>query len=167
MPAHQAPASTSVVIGTRSAPRHTGCFGRRTLLINLTLQGSFDFSDLFIAAKGFLQPKDHDVFRKVGVRNQIVGALKTNAAIGAAGVSAVVGVDGVVGSEHKPIVGFAFKGVDTPCKGGGHDEEPDWYRVIGLQPVGKGRLAGRAAKRRRRYQVLIAERFHVFVATQT
>jgi hypothetical protein len=45
-----------------------------------------------------------------------------------------------VRAKNKTVVGFAFKGVDTPRKGGGHDEEPDWYRVIGLQPVGKGRL---------------------------
>jgi hypothetical protein len=43
-------------------------------------------------------------------------------------------------SHHESVVGFALKGVDTPRKGGGHDEEPDWYRVIVLQPVGKGRL---------------------------
>jgi hypothetical protein len=45
-----------------------------------------------------------------------------------------------VSSEHEAIVGFALKCVNTPRKGGGHDEEPDWYRVVGLQPVGKGRL---------------------------
>jgi hypothetical protein len=45
-----------------------------------------------------------------------------------------------VSVKYETVVGFALKGVDTPREGGGHDEEPDWYRIVGLQPVGKGRL---------------------------
>ena len=80
-----------------------------------------DFSDFFVAANGFLDPADDFGFGQVCVRDQVVGALKTDAAVGATGVGAVVGIHGVVSSEHEAVVGFALKSVDAPGEGGGHD----------------------------------------------
>ena len=93
------------------------------LLIQLALESGFDFGNFFVASEGFFDPADHGVFREVAVGNQIVGALEADAAIGTAGVGAVISVHGVVSSKHEAVVGFVFQGVDTPNKVGGHGKK--------------------------------------------
>lgn len=90
------------------------------LLIQLALESGFDLGDFFVAAEGFLDPADHGVFREVAVGNQIVGALKADAAVGATGVGAVISIHGVVSGKHEAVIGLALEGVDTPNKVGGH-----------------------------------------------
>jgi len=103
-----------------ASPRHTVGFGRIALLINLSLQCSLDFGNLFVTAKGFLDPADYERFGQVGVRDEVVGALETDGAISTTGIGAVIGVHGVVSGKHEAVIGLAFQGVDTPRKGGGH-----------------------------------------------
>ena len=87
-------------------------------MIKLLLQGGLDFVNLFVTAKGFLDPADYELFGEVGVGDQVFGALKSNRAIGSAGVSAVVGIDGVVGSENKAVSGFPLQLCNLPGEGG-------------------------------------------------
>jgi hypothetical protein len=61
-----------------------------------------------------LDPADHDLFGQISKRDQAVGALKPHAAIGATGIRAIVGIDGVVSGKNKTVVGFALKVGDRP-----------------------------------------------------
>jgi hypothetical protein len=67
------------------------------LLIKLRLQCSFDFTDLF-STEVILHPADHDFLGQIGIGNHVVGfgLFQPHAAVGAAAVGAVVGVDGIV-----------------------------------------------------------------------
>jgi len=94
------------------------------------LQGSFDFGNLFVAAKCGLDPTNHVSLSQVGVRDQGVRALKADAAVGAAGIGAVAGIDGIVRRHHKTISGFTLQGVNAPGKSGGRGSGRHWISQV-------------------------------------
>ena len=72
-----------------------------------------DFGNL-LSTKVFLDPADHCFFGQLRERDQVIGALKSKAAVGATGIGAVVSVDGVVGGEYKTVCGFALQVGNRP-----------------------------------------------------
>ena len=105
------------------------------LLIQLALESAFDFGNLFVTTEGFLDPADHGVLLELVVRDEVVRAFKTDAAVCTTGVGAVISVHGVVSGKNEAVVGFALKGVDTPNKVGGHGKTVFSSRLVGVQPV--------------------------------
>ena len=106
-------------------PGDAVCFGWVALLVDLSLECSLHFSNFFVA-KAFLDPADHDFFGQIGVRDQVVGALETNAAIGRTGIRSIVGGNGVMTDENETICGLPLEGVNGPDKGGSHEKKA-WY----------------------------------------
>ena len=107
------PCCTSLCAYCHGLPGDASSLGGSALLINLILQGSFYFGNL-VSAKCFLDPGHHFGLGQIGKRDQVLGALETDAAVCASRVGIVFGVDGVVGGEYKTIGGFAFKVGDSP-----------------------------------------------------
>ena len=88
------------------------------LLIELGLQRSFDLGHLLLA-KLVLDPTDDDLFGQISKRHHLaLGALQAKAAIGASGIGAVVGINGVVGGEDIAVSGFTLQLGDLPGEGG-------------------------------------------------
>lgn len=113
-----------------SRPRNSSGLGGVALLIKLGLKSAFNFGYFFVAAEGFFDPAHYGVFGEICKRNEVFGALKSHAAIGAAGIGAVIGVHGVVGDEHKTVLGFAFELCDLPGKSGvSHGNGGDGVRL--------------------------------------
>jgi hypothetical protein len=114
-----------VYISGSVGPGDAVCFGWVALLVDLSLECSLHFSNLFVA-EAFLDPADHDFFGQIGVRDQVVGALETNAAIGRTGIRSIVGGNGVMTDENETICGLPLEGVNGPDKGGSHEKKA-WY----------------------------------------
>ena len=119
------------------------------LLVELSLEGSLDFVDFFLAANGFLDPRNYEILAQVCKRDQVFGALEADGAVSASRIGAVVGIHGVVGGEDETISGLAFQVGNVPgedrgrCFGGGgsgHGKNRFCWSLVEVQPVGNGRL---------------------------
>jgi len=79
----------------------------------LRLKSGFDFGNLF-SAKLIFYPANHNFFSQISEWNQVVGAIKPKAAIGAGGIGAVIGSNGIMRNKNKTVFGLAFKISDCP-----------------------------------------------------
>jgi hypothetical protein len=87
------------------------------LLIELLLECSFDFTDLF-GAEVILDPADHDFLGQISVGNHVAGfrLLQPNRSVRRAAVGAVFSVDGVMHREHHTVRGVVLHVGDGPGK---------------------------------------------------
>jgi len=110
------------------SPRKTSGFGRRTLLVQLTLEGLTNGGNLLIAAELVLHPADYQLRCQVSVRDHVTfRLLQADGAISGAGVGAVVGSHGVVDGEDDAVSRGAVAGGDGPGKCGGHGGVGVWW----------------------------------------
>jgi hypothetical protein len=103
------------------------------LLIELLLERSFDFTNLF-GAEVILDPADHDFLGQIGVGNHVAGfgLLQSHAAVRRAAVRAIVGGNRVVHREHHPVRGVVLHVGDGPGEIGSHDRGWLCSRLAGM-----------------------------------
>lgn len=98
-------------------PWQPGGFGRRALLIQLSLKCDLDGGHVQLA----LDPADDGFGGQVGVGDDAaLGLLQADAAIGGAGIGAIGGKQGPMHGEDDAISRVAFEVEDSPGVGGGH-----------------------------------------------
>jgi hypothetical protein len=98
-------------------PGDTSRRSRSRLLIKLGLQCGFDRGHVQLV----LRPADHQLRCQVGVWDHVAfGLLQADAAVGGAGVGAIVGGKGPVDGVDDAVSRVALKVGDSPGVGGGH-----------------------------------------------
>ena len=97
-------------------PRHPSRFSRCSLFIQLGLKCGLDGGYVQLG----LHPADEQLRGQVGVGDDVAfRLLQADAAIGGAGIGAVVGGQGPVDHDHNSVSGGAVEVGDGPGVGGG------------------------------------------------